>query len=119
MYDDVLRILKQIVLDNKLDYFADWGNLAEDSFLCAMNDSRCLPEIRNLLPGLYNGTSDAELHDFYANILSQLISLRVEQSFTMQSFIDPTPPEPQSKEATLSSSENSSWAETSLSEHYV
>jgi hypothetical protein len=33
---------------------------------------------------------DAEFHDLYANTLSQWISLRVEQSFTMQSFIDPT-----------------------------
>jgi hypothetical protein len=36
----------------------------------------------------------------------------------MQSFIDPTPPKPQSKEATLSSLEGSSSTETSLSEHY-
>jgi hypothetical protein len=76
-------------------------------------------EIRNLLRALDDGTMDAELHDLYANSMSQSISLLVEQSFTMQSFIDPTPPKPQGKEATLSSSENSSSAETSPSEHYV
>jgi hypothetical protein len=48
MCDDILRVLKQILLDNKLDYFADWGNLAKESFPCAMNDSCFLPEIRNL-----------------------------------------------------------------------
>jgi hypothetical protein len=66
-----------------------------------------------------DGTLDAELHDLYANTLSQSISLHVEQSFTTQSFIDPTPPKHQSKEAALSSSESLSSAETSLSEHYV
>ena len=83
MCDDVLRAFKQIVLDNELAYFADWGNLVKENFPCAMNDSRFLPEIRNLLRALDDGTLDAELHDLYANTLSQLISLRVEQSFTM------------------------------------
>jgi hypothetical protein len=110
MCDDVLRAFKQIVLDNELAYFADWGNLVKENFPCAMNDSRFLPEIRNLLRALDDWTLDAELHDLYANTLSQLISLRVEQSFTRQSFTDPTPPKPQSKEAALSSSESlSSW----------
>jgi hypothetical protein len=62
---------------------------------------------------------DAELHDLYANTLSQWISLPVEQSFTMQSFVDPTPPKCQSKDTTLSSLENLSSAETFVSEHYV
>jgi hypothetical protein len=119
MCDDVLQVLKQIVLDNELDYFADWGNLAKESFPYAMNDSHFLPEIRNLLRGMDDGTLGAELHDLYANILSQLISLLVEHSFTMQMFIDPTPAKCQSKEATLSYSENLSSAETSLSELYV
>jgi hypothetical protein len=117
MCDDVFQGLQQIVPDNKLDYFADWGNLAKESFPCAMYDSRFLPEIRNLLRGMDDGTLDAELHDLYANALSQSISLRVEQSFTMQSFIDPTPPKRQSREATLSYSENLSSVKTSLSKH--
>jgi hypothetical protein len=116
--DDVLQALKQIVPDKELDYFADWGTLAKESFPCAMNHSRFLAEIRYLLQALDDGTLDAELHDLYANSLSQSISLRVEQSFTTQLFIDPTPPKHQSKEATLSSSESSSLAETSLSKHY-
>jgi hypothetical protein len=62
---------------------------------------------------------DAELNDLYANILSQSIGLCVEQSFTLQSFIDPTLPKPQGKEATLSSSESLSSAETSLSKYYM
>jgi hypothetical protein len=37
----------------------------------------------------------------------------------MQSFIDPTPPKPQGREATLSYSENLSSVKTSFSEHYV
>jgi hypothetical protein len=46
MCDDALRVLKQIGQDNKLDYFADWGNLAKENFPCAMNDSRFLLEIQ-------------------------------------------------------------------------
>jgi hypothetical protein len=118
MCDGILRSFKQIVLDNELAYFADWGKVKEN-FPCAMNDSRFLPEIRNLLRALDDGTLDAELHDLYANSFSQSISLRVEQSFTRQSFIDPTPPKPQSKEASLSSSESLSSGETSFSEHYM
>jgi hypothetical protein len=72
-----------------------------------MNDSRFLPETRNLLRALDDETLDAELHDSYANSLSQSISLRVEQSFTMQSFIDLAPPKPQGKEAILSFLESS------------
>jgi hypothetical protein len=99
MYDIVLGMLQQIVSDHKLDYFADWGNLVKESFPCAMNDSRFLAEIQNLLRALDDGTLDAELHNLCANILSQSISLRVEQSFTMQSFIDPTPPKSHDEEA--------------------
>jgi hypothetical protein len=69
MCDDVLQVLKQIVLDHKLDYFADWGNLAKESFPYAMNDSHFLPEIRNLLRGMDDGTLGAELYDLYANTL--------------------------------------------------
>jgi hypothetical protein len=108
MCDNVLRALKQIALD----YFADWGNLAKKNSPCAMNDSRFLSEIQTLLRTLADGTLDAELHDLCANTLSQSISLHVEQSFTMQSFIDPTPPKPQSNEAALSSSESCSSVET-------
>jgi hypothetical protein len=67
---------------------------------------------------LDDGTLNAELHDLYTNALNQSISLRVEQSFTMQSFIDTTPPKRKSKEATLSFLESLSLVETSLSEHY-
>jgi hypothetical protein len=91
--------------------------LAKESFPCAMNDSRVLPEIQNLLQGMDDATLDAELHNLCANILSQSISLCVEQSFTMQSFIDPTPPKRQDEEA-WSSSESSPSADTSVSEHY-
>jgi hypothetical protein len=38
MCDDILRALKQIVLDKELDYFADWGNLAKENCPCAMNE---------------------------------------------------------------------------------
>jgi hypothetical protein len=66
-----------------------------------------------------DGTLDAELHDLYANTLSQSISLHVEQSFTTQSFIDPTPSKYQGKQAAITSSQSLSSAETSLSEHNV
>jgi hypothetical protein len=71
MCDDVLRALKQIVPDHELDYFADWRNLAKENFPCAMNDSRFLSGIRNLLQALDDGILDAELHHLYANTLSQ------------------------------------------------
>jgi hypothetical protein len=61
MCDDVFQGLQQIVPDNKLDYFADWGNLAKESFPRAMYDSRFLPEIRNLVGVLDDGILDAEL----------------------------------------------------------
>jgi hypothetical protein len=77
MYDDVLRVLKQIVLDNELDYFADWGNLAKENFPCTMNDSRFLPGIQNLLRASDDGILDAELKDLYAITLSQSIKAYV------------------------------------------
>jgi hypothetical protein len=112
-------MLKLIMLDHELDYFADRGNLAKENFPSAINDSSFLLEIRSLLRASDDGTLDAELYDLYAKSLSQSISLRVEQSFTMQSFIDPTPPKPQGKKAILPSSESLSLAEAPLSEPCV
>jgi hypothetical protein len=82
-----------------------------------MNDSHFMPEIGNFLRVLDDGILDAELHHLDAHPLNQSISLQVEQSFAM--FMDPTSPKPQGKEAALSSLENLSLVETSLSKHYM
>jgi hypothetical protein len=95
------------------------GKFGQGELSFAMNDSRYLPEIRNLLRALDDGILDAELHDLFANALSQSISLHVKQRFTMQSFIDLTPAKSQKEEGTLPFSESLSLVETSLSEHYV